>query len=83
MTDPAYTPAVLDIVKRMRKLTTGELRAVNEALEREWQLPEPPPDIGVREPRPPWGPEPGLEAEAAADRDEFGIGLGEIDAGGE
>jgi len=50
--NPTYTPEVLAAVAVLRKLTTGELVAVNQILEREWQLPDPPPEAGVREPLP-------------------------------
>lgn len=50
MLRPTYTVAVKRIADDVRKLTTGELIALREALAGTWDIL--PPDAAVREPRP-------------------------------
>ena len=47
-----YTPEVVSLATRIHALTVGELLALREALRADF---DPPPDIGVREPRNPAG----------------------------
>lgn len=56
-----YTPKVRQLVIDIRTLTIGEMLALREALQGEFDLP---PDIGTREPREPVKPRPSSGAYA-------------------